>query len=888
MLSRIQWSLRNKIIAWSFVPTAIISVAVALVNFYAYQRVTENLVIKRDRELTRLSANLLATELTTYTDPLSDHFLAIFDGDVVIFDANGTILAAESEQPEGWGTDWSKRISFRQIFHYSEPVFSDVVIDGPRDEKVVVVAVPITNRQGNTVGGIAGLFHLGPTADNALYSSIEKIRRGESNCVYLVDRNGRVIYHSNPDHIGKDFSTQTVVQKVLDGKAGALRTRDFEGRDIVASYAPVLGTSWGLVTEESWAALTSSSRHYGRFLLFLLALGVVAPALIVTFGARRITQPISDLIDAAQEVAGGDFGQRLTISTGDELEKMAGQFNLMAAQLQESYAHLEQKVASRTKELATLNATAAVVSRSLDLKEILNDALDEALAVMSMERGQAFRLEEETQTLILMAHRGWTEEPVSCTTQLPLGNGAAWQAIREGGPVVSKVDDYRDVKLRELVQEARSQLVISIPLMAKGRAVGTIDLVAPTLRAVSPEELSLLAAIGQQIGVAVENARLFEAERRRRREASLLAEMAKLISGTFDLDRILQLTAEYAVEILSVDCCSIFLCDQAPGTLRLRSTVPAGVERETDTVAGTEFVPGERVRQVVLERLQPLSIEDVPSELPCSFSYLSDLQSALLVPIEMGGRTLGVILLAMQHPRRHRFTSDDKEQAMVVANQAAMAIENARLYEQAQQLAVVKERNRLARDLHDSVTQALYGVTLYAEAAARQLSSGKVNMAADHLCEIRRTAQESLGEMRLLIFELRSPMLKREGLAAALQARLEAVEGRVGLETEFKTNGESQLSAKVEEGLYRVAQEALNNTLKHAHANRVTVCLHQDKKTVILEVADDGIGFDPIAARKQGGFGLRGMKERATRLGGKLTIQSRLGKGTKVRVEVCQ
>jgi len=888
MLSRIQWSLRNKIIAWSFVPTAIISVTVALVNFYAYQQVTENLVIKRDRELTRLSASLLATELTTYTDPLSDHFLAIFDGDVVIFDTNGAILAAESEQSEGWGTDWSKRISFRQIFGSSEPVFSDVVTDGPRDEKVVVVAVPITNRQGKTVGGIAGLFRLGPTADNALYNSIKKMRHGESNCVYLVDGNGRVIYHSNPEYIGKDFSTQTVVQKVLDGNAGALRTRDFEGRDIVASYAPMSGTSWGLVTEESWTALTSSSRHYGRFLLFLLALGVVAPALIVTFGARRITQPISDLIGAAQEVAGGDFGQRLTISTGDELEKMAGQFNLMAAQLQESYAHLEQKVASRTKELATLNATAAAVSRSLDLEEILNDALDEALAVMSMKRGQAFRLEEETQTLILMAHRGWTEELVRYTARLPLGNGAAGQAIREGRPVVSKVDNYRDVKLRELVQEEGSQLVISVPLMAKGRAVGTIDLVAPTLRAVSPEELSLLAAIGQQIGVAVENARLFEAERRRRREASLLAEMAKLISSSFDLDQILQLTAEYAVDILSVDCCSIFLCDQAPGTLRLRSTVPAGVEGETGAVAGTEFVPGEKVRQVVLEKLQPLSIEDVPSELPFSLSYRLDLQSALLVPIEIGGRTLGAILLAMQHPRQHRFTSDEKEQAMIVANQAAMAIENARLYEQAQQLAVVKERNRLARDLHDSVTQALYGVTLYAEAAARQLSSGKVNMAADHLREIRRTAQESLGEMRLLIFELRSPMLKREGLVAALQARLEAVEGRVGLETEFKTNGESQLSAQVEEGLYRVAQEALNNALKHAHANRVAVCLHQDKKTVILEIADDGIGFDPIAAQKRGRFGLRGMKERATRLGGKLTVQSRPGKGTKVRVEVCQ
>jgi len=420
-------SLRNKIIAWSFVPTAIILVAVALVSLYAYQRVTENLVIERNRDLTRLSASLLATELAAYTDPLVDHFLAVFDG-VVVFDANGAILAAEPEQPEGWGTGWFKRVPFRRELRSSEPVFSDVVVDGPRGEKVIVVVMPITSRHDESVGGIAGLFRLDPTTDSALYSSIEKLRREESSCICLVDGNGRVIYHSDPDHIGDDFSTQAVVQRVLSGEVGALRTRALNGRDIVASFAPVPGMSWGLVTEESWAALIRPSQRYGQSLLLLLALGVVVPALIVTIGVRRITQPIAELILAAQEVAGGNFDRRLTATTGDELEELAEQFNLMAAQLRESYTHLEQKVADRTKELAALNAIAAEVSRSLDLEEILNDALDEALEVMGMEKGQAFRLEEETQTLILMTHRGLPEELVRYTARLPLGVGAAGQA----------------------------------------------------------------------------------------------------------------------------------------------------------------------------------------------------------------------------------------------------------------------------------------------------------------------------------------------------------------------------------------------------------------------------------------------------------------------------
>jgi signal transduction histidine kinase len=159
-------------------------------------------------------------------------------------------------------------------------------------------------------------------------------------------------------------------------------------------------------------------------------------------------------------------------------------------------------------------------------------------------------------------------------------------------------------------------------------------------------------------------------------------------------------------------------------------------------------------------------------------------------------------------------------------------------------------------------------------------------MAKGHLREIRATTYDALREMRLLIFELRPPVLKREGLAAALQVRLDAVEGRFGMETEFQGNGVSQLSPDVEEGLYRVAQEALNNILKHARASSVAVSLSQSQEVVTLEIIDNGTGFDPLAARERGGFGLRGMEERAARLGGQLVIDSTPGKGTRIQVEI--
>jgi len=698
------------------VPTAIILVAVALVSLYAYQGVTENLVIERDRDLTRLSASLLSTELASYTDPLADQSLAVFDR-VVVFNANGTILAAEPEQGAGWEADWFRRIPFLREIGSSQPIFSDVVTYRVEDQKVIVVVMPIVDSRGELQGGMAGLFRLGPTTDNALYRGVEKLRRGESSCIYLVDGQGHVIYHSDSSYIGADFSSLEVVQRVLDGQVWAYRTHDLEGREIVASFSPVPDTSWGLVTEESWLALISPSQRYAQLLLVLIFLGVAVPALIVNGGVKRITRPIAELIDAAQEVAGGDFDQKILVSTGDELEDLAEQFNLMATQLQGSYAHLEQKVADRTRELATLNTIAAVVSRSLDLEEILCDALQETLTAMGLTHGEAFRLAEDGQMLMLMAHCGLSDEIVARTVQQPLAAGASGLAAIRGQPVARAVTDYPEGTLKNLLWKEGLQLVISVPLMAKGKTVGAIDLGAPDLRPVTEEELSLLAAIGQQVGVAVENARL---------------------------------------------------------------------------------------------------------------------------------------------------------------------------YEQAQQLAIMKERNRLARDLHDSVTQSLYGATLYAEAAARQLMSGEVEKAAAHLREIRETAQEALREMRLLIFELRPPILQADGLVAALQTRLEAVEGRVGLETELDVEGEISLRPEVEEGLYRVAVEALNNTLRHARAGRVRLWLAQQDGSVRLEIADDGVGFDLAQVRERGGFGLQGMEERVVRLGGFFSVESFSGKGTSIKVEICQ
>jgi len=208
------------------------------------------------------------------------------------------------------------------------------------------------------------------------------------------------------------------------------------------------------------------------------------------------------------------------------------------------------------------------------------------------------------------------------------------------------------------------------------------------------------------------------------------------------------------------------------------------------------------------------------------------------------------------------------------------------LEEQAKEKAVAAERSRLARELHDSVTQGLYSVTLYAEAARLALSAEKRDVAAENLRELHNMAREAMIDMRMLIFELHPPVLEEEGLVAALQARLAAVESRARLKTEIRVEGERRLPISTEEELFRIALEALNNVIKHANAQQVTVNLQFEDEDVYLEIADDGVGFDPVATRSSGGRGLIGIRERVQRIQGSVDIESAPGDGTTLRVRV--
>lgn len=454
-----------------------------------------------------------------------------------------------------------------------------------------------------------------------------------------------------------------------------------------------------------------------------------------------------------------------------------------------------------------------------------------------------------------------------------------WVAA-EGEPLlvgdVSKDPRYIDMR----GSETRSELVL--PIKIRGETLGVLDVQSRQLDDFDQTDIQLLQSLANQAAVALENASLFKAEHRLSEHLALITEVGQHLTDILPTEDLLWEIAHLASETLGYTSLGIGLIDDE------RLIFQAGVGPYWELI-------GERTKAVdihgagitawVAKHGKPYLAFDVEQD--PEFLVDADFKgtaSELAVPIKIKDAILGVI--DVQSDQKGAFDERDITVLQSLANQAAIAIENLRLYTKTHKLAVLEERQRLARELHDSVTQDLYGVTMYAEAATRMLAAGQRDVVSEHLSELKDTASAALREMRLLIFELRPAALQEVGLEAALQTRLEAVEGRAGLTTELICRGPISLPPEYEEGLYGIAREALNNALRHSQANHIQLRLESDDRHCRLEIEDDGLGFELEDGLKQGGFGLHGMYERAESIGAQLTISTRPEGGTLVQAEV--
>ena len=437
---------------------------------------------------------------------------------------------------------------------------------------------------------------------------------------------------------------------------------------------------------------------------------------------------------------------------------------------------------------------------------------------------------------------------------------------------------------------------VSVPLIAQGELVGSLNLGSHRPAAFTSEHVEIAREVAAQLAVALQQTRLHEQverhaaelERRvavRTQELRTLYGVAAVASESMDLKVILEQSLERALVALECRAGAIHLLDGANGALEkeaLELAVQQGAPPYITSLVQVSAAGNGGLASWVVEHGKALVLSDMSDDVrvsgadraPGPFPYVG-------VPMRIVGKVVGALGVVGGEGRQ--FSAEEVTLLVSIADLVATAVESARLRRQAERALVIEERARLARELHDSVTQLLYSLGLYAETGLELAVSGDVLGMVDYLGRIGRAAQQALKEMRVLIYELRPPVLEDEGLVGALQQRLDTVERRSGVEGILLVEGVLELPVRIESGLYYIAQEALNNALTHAAATSVKVYLRDGNAQVELVVTDNGAGFDPDS---MGGMGIIGMRERAEKMGGELTILSVPEEGTKVKVLV--
>jgi len=509
------------------------------------------------------------------------------------------------------------------------------------------------------------------------------------------------------------------------------------------------------------------------------------------------------------------------------------------------------------RRLTALNQVSDILSQSLELEKVLDKATENVMDVMQVEAALIYLLDEEAGELSLAAHRGISQEFVREVGRFKLGEGFNGRVAETGEPLYIE-DASEDPRLTKKVlaeEGIRSQLIV--PLKSKGKVMGTLCLAARSQRQVLPEELELVTAIGNQVGVAIENAHLYEHQRK----------VAELLRLSEDRYRQLFENAHDAIwlhdlqgSIVAANEALVRLSGYSLGELRDKKSSDLIAEGCLDGIKETEDL---LQRGEAMGHLSEVTlIKKDKSEASVQLSTN---------PLFRNGQ-----LVAFQHIARD--VTEEKRMR-----------ENLSFYLREFTKAQEEERNRIARELHDDTIQALVVLSRQLDNLA---SIGK-GFSKDNRAVLEHLWQQTnsvIQDVRRLSQDLRPPMLDRLGLLPSLEWLASDVSRYSGIAIKPQVLGtERRMPPEAELMLFRIAQEALRNMWRHSQATEAEIIVEFDVGRIRITVKDNGKGFDlPKSVgdlTRSGKLGLAGMQERVQLLGGNITLESKPGKGTSIIVE---
>jgi two-component system sensor histidine kinase DegS len=598
---------------------------------------------------------------------------------------------------------------------------------------------------------------------------------------------------------------------------------------------------------------------YAAF-VFGLPGGLVTTAVISVLLLPRVFLVASEAQEALIEVAAFAFIGTFVSWLIELQNREKAQHGKTIASLEwtqgELRAHIEA-VENEERRLSAINAVLSAVAESLELPEILNLAMSRVRSAMGVDKSLLFLLNEETGELTLEAHHGVSAEFAAEVETLKVGEGLNGRVAETGEPLVVKDGSASPALQRGAGAKENMRAQLIVPLKSKGRVMGTLCAATSERRDFVAEEVKLASAIGNAIGVAIENARLYQKERKTSEE---LRQSEENYRGLFE-------NATEAILLHALDG-KIIGANQACEELCGYSREELAKMDITDFLAGESL---ETVREIVRKLLAGEATRgayELRMTKRDGTEATVEIMPSLIV---RGGEPLGVQVIMRDVTEQRRMQ------------------ENLRFYVSQVLKAQESERLRIARELHDDTAQALTGISRRLD----MLASGGTEMSpevAERLDELREQTDSALDGVRRFSQDLRPPVLDDLGLLPALKWLAIALEEQDGIGANIRMLGEPRrLPRDTELALFRIAQEALSNVRKHARASAVELMVDFRDGHIKLVVADNGSGFDLQRSASDvsaGKLGLIGMQERARLLGGTIDIQSAPGEGTSVVVTV--
>lgn len=552
----------------------------------------------------------------------------------------------------------------------------------------------------------------------------------------------------------------------------------------------------------------------------------------------------------------------------------------------------EAEIAQRNADLAAQNAIAATLSRSLDLETILDSSLESVLSLVDMDVGLIFLWDAALQELVLRGCEGqvFQDRDINTKQECHCCLGISNRAMKELKAVIEPISDDPEEFSSSILAREGVKIMVSVPLVSKGRAVGALTMGSRQTISNHPGKLELLTAFGQQIGMAVDNAHLYRKAERAARELALLHQISIELTSTFSANKIYDQIVKQAVKLLDCQISCILEWDDAEGSPRLIASYGLG---------GIEgcFLELHAGRDNYLQELicceEPIVIGDthISRMIPPSWGDKYGIRAILCVPMWGMKEKMGTLFLVDQHSAR-KWRPEEIVLVESFVNRAAVALMNARLHEQLEWAAALEERQRIAADMHDGLAQMVSLVGLQIEEAMDLVKEGSGEKAVNELTLTREVVDQLSFDVRRSIASLhRAPKVQRP-LQELLPGLLEQIllEAEYPIEYVCEVEDPILLPPDQADEVIMIVQEALLNAQNHANAKNIKLFLENPAQRILIRIEDDGEGFElgEWWENSHNHFGLSIMHARAARIGANLRIDSSPGLGTRVLLAIDQ